>query len=86
MGVKLYIFSYPSIYTCVLGAHMNRLIKTVLLSTNNICFELEIKKKIPVPYLIWRPEGRYAKTLKTSIFNNNTGHFPIQFNVVQIQS
>ena len=45
MSVKLQIFSYPSIYTCVLGAQKNRLIETVLLSTHNICFGWEIKKK-----------------------------------------
>ena len=36
--VKLYIFSYPSILTYVLGAQKNRLTETVLLSTLNICF------------------------------------------------
>ena len=38
LSVKLRLFSYPSIYTCVLGAQKNRLIETVLLSTHNICF------------------------------------------------
>ena len=37
-SVKLYFISYPSVYTCVLGAQKNRLIETVLLSTHNICF------------------------------------------------
>ena len=38
LSVKLQIFSYPSILTCVLGAQKNCLIETVLLSTHNICF------------------------------------------------
>ena len=37
-SVKMQIFSYPSVLTYVLGAHKNRLIETVLLSTHNICF------------------------------------------------
>ena len=44
MSVKLKLFSYQSIKTCVLGAQKNRLIETVLLSTHNICFGWEIKK------------------------------------------
>ena len=36
--VKLRLFSYRSVETCVLGAQKNRLIETVLLSTHNICF------------------------------------------------
>ena len=36
MSIKLLLFSYPSIVTCVLGAQKNRLIETVLLSTHNI--------------------------------------------------
>ena len=36
--LNLLLFSYPSVYTCVLGAQKNRLIETVLLSTHNICF------------------------------------------------
>ena len=35
---KMLIFSSPSVLTYVLGAHKNRLIETVLLSTHNICF------------------------------------------------
>ena len=35
---KLYLFSYASILTYVLGAQKNRLIEPVLLSTHNICF------------------------------------------------
>ena len=31
------IFSCPSVYTYVLGAHKNCLVETVLLSTHNIC-------------------------------------------------
>ena len=38
------MFSYPSVLTYVLGAQKNRLIETVLLSTQNICFGLEIRK------------------------------------------
>ena len=37
-SVKMYIFSYPSVLTYVLGAQKKRLIETVLLSTHNICF------------------------------------------------
>ena len=37
-SVKLWLFSYPSVETCVLGAQKNRLTGTVLLSTHNICF------------------------------------------------
>ena len=44
ISVKLLFFSCQSIYTCVLGAQKNRLIETVLLSTNNICFGRETKK------------------------------------------
>ena len=40
----MYIFSYPSVWTYVLGAQKNRLIETVLLSTHNICFGREIRK------------------------------------------
>ena len=46
--VKLLIFSYPSILTCILDAQKNRLIETVLLSTHNICFVLEKRKSILV--------------------------------------
>ena len=38
ISVKLQLFSYPLILTCVLGAQKNRLSETVLLSTHNICF------------------------------------------------
>ena len=44
MSVKLEIFSYASVLTYVLGAQKSRLIETVLLSTHNICFGLEIRK------------------------------------------
>ena len=37
-SVKLWLISNPSVYTHVLGAQKNRLIETVLLSTQNICF------------------------------------------------
>ena len=43
-SIKLQLFTYPSVKTCVLGAQNNRLIETVLLSTHNICFGLEIRK------------------------------------------
>ena len=36
MNLKLHLFPYVSIQTCVLGAQKNRLIETVLLSTNNM--------------------------------------------------
>ena len=44
MSMKLLLFPYQSIESCVLGAQKNRLIETVLLSTHNICFGREIKK------------------------------------------
>ena len=44
LSVILSIFSYPSVLTYVLGVQKNRLIETVLLSTHNICFGLEIRK------------------------------------------
>ena len=43
LRVKLQIFSYPLILTCVLGAQKNRLIETVLSSTHNMCFGLEMR-------------------------------------------
>ena len=39
------VFLPPSILTFVLGNQKNRLIKTVLLSTNYMCFGWEIKNK-----------------------------------------
>ena len=36
-SIKLCLFSYPSVKTCVVGAQKNRLIEMVLLSTHNIC-------------------------------------------------
>ena len=42
--LKMLIFSYPSVLTYVLGSQKNRLIETVLLSTHNIGFGLEIRK------------------------------------------
>ena len=44
MSLKLYIFSYPSVLTYVLGAQKNHLIEMVLLSGHNICFGWEIRK------------------------------------------
>ena len=46
LNVELWIFSYPSVQTFVLGAQRNRLIETVLLSTHNICSGWEIRKLI----------------------------------------
>ena len=43
-SVKLLIFSYSSFLTKVVGAQKYRLIETVLLSTQNICFGWEIRK------------------------------------------
>ena len=40
---KILNISYPSVLTYALGAQKNRLIETVLLSTNNIGFGWEIK-------------------------------------------
>ena len=42
------ISSYPSVLTNVLGAQKNRLVETVLLSSHNICFGWEIRKKIRI--------------------------------------
>ena len=39
LSVKLLIFFYPSVLTYIWGAQKNSLIKTVLLSTHNICFD-----------------------------------------------
>ena len=39
LSVKLQLFSHPSVITYILGAQKNRLIETVLLSTQNICFD-----------------------------------------------
>ena len=39
-------FEYPQHMFCGLGAQKNHLIETVLLSTHNICFGLEIRKMI----------------------------------------
>ena len=36
--IKFSIFSYPSIFTYVLGAQKNHLFEMVLLSTHKICF------------------------------------------------
>ena len=36
--VKLRLFSYLTVLTCVLGSQKNCLFETVLLSTHNICF------------------------------------------------
>ena len=46
--VKLEIFSYPSVLTCVLGAQRNRLIETVLLSTHNMFWLINRKIKFPL--------------------------------------
>ena len=65
MSVKLLFIPYPSIHTCVLGTQTNRLIETVLLSTHNICFGLEIKK-IGFQYALL--SGGLLKPLKVSHF------------------
>ena len=46
LSVKLRLFSYRSVTSCVLGVQKNCLIKTVLLSTHNIllCFDGGIRK------------------------------------------
>ena len=38
LNMRLQLFSYPSVKSCVLGAQKNGLNETVLLSTHNICF------------------------------------------------
>ena len=48
MIVKLQISSYPSVLTNVLGVQMNRLVETVHLSSHNICFDWEIRKKFGI--------------------------------------
>ena len=53
------LISYPSIYTSVLGPQKNHLKKTVLLSTHNICFSLEISNT--TIYFHWIAEYAYAK-------------------------
>ena len=40
---NFWLFSYPSVETCVLGAQKNCLGEMVLLSTHNICFDWEEK-------------------------------------------
>ena len=42
---KIEIFSYPSAKTYVLGAQKNRLIETVILDIQSICFGRKIKKR-----------------------------------------
>ena len=44
LSIKLRLFFYPSVETCVLCAQKNRLIETDLFSTHNICFGCEIRK------------------------------------------
>ena len=53
--VKLRLFSYPPVLTCVLGAQKNPFIETVPLSTHNIMFPYRNKKNI---FLV-RPEFFY---------------------------
>ena len=52
MSVKLLLFPYQSIKTCVLGAQKNHLIEMVLLCTHDIYFGREIKK-IVVEYALF---------------------------------
>ena len=40
LSIKLQLFSYPTIKTCVLGVQKNRLIETVLLRTQQHMFWL----------------------------------------------
>ena len=49
LSIILSISSYPSVSAHVLGAQKNRLIEAVLLSTQNICFGLEIRKNDYAP-------------------------------------
>ena len=49
------IFSFSSILSYVLGAQKNRLIKTVLLSTHNICFISEIRNLFLINTFYLRP-------------------------------
>ena len=51
MHLKLHLFPYPSIQTCVLGAQKDCLIETELLSSHNICFDWETRK-IVVQYAL----------------------------------
>ena len=57
------MFSYPSILICVLGALKNCLIETVLLSTHNKCFGLEIRKK-KFNYAVLSFEDRLSNTVE----------------------
>ena len=50
LSVTLRLFSYPSVYACVLGAEKNRLIEIVLLSTYNM-FWLRKKNSVTHSYL-----------------------------------
>ena len=47
----MFIFSYPSVLTYVLGAQKNRLPEMVLLSTYNLCLSREIRK-LNFPYAL----------------------------------
>ena len=46
LSVKLWLFSYPLVKTCVVGAQKSHLIETVLMSTHNICYGTEIREII----------------------------------------
>ena len=61
MHLKLHLYPNPSVLTCVLGAQKNRLIETVLLSTQHMFWLRNKKVNFPVCTLIWRP-GLYGTT------------------------
>ena len=46
----MYIFSYLSVLTFVLGAQKNRLVETVLLSSHNICLIEKYEHHILIPH------------------------------------
>ena len=54
------MFSYQSVLSCVVGAQTNRLIETVLLSTQNISFEREIRKLMFDNALLSRSPIKYG--------------------------
>ena len=66
MQLKLHLFPYLSIETCVVGAQKNRLIETVHLSIHNICWLSNKKNNFPVRTLIWRPIQGPSKSISDS--------------------
>ena len=73
----MWLVSYPSVWTCVLGAQKNRLIETLLLSTHNVCFGWGIKKKnFQLHTLIWGPVLNIpTSNLKTKLITVNVLKF-----------